>query len=97
MTINSVFGASLAASVLMSPLVLPVAQQEEKPRISAPVAVQARDEAANIVFDRLGRKVGRSLAVRPSESGELLAVTEQGEKPVAMVRGPDGLLRLVAE
>ncbi len=97
MTIYSVFGASLAASALMGQLLLPAAWKEEPAQPAAPRAIETRDEAANIVFDSLGRKIGRSLAVRPSETGELVAVTEQGEKPVAMVRGPDGLLRLVAQ
>ncbi len=78
-------------------MIIPAARQEDKPRASAPAVVQTRDEPAIVVFDRLGRKIDRSLAVRPSATGQLLAVTEQGERPVAMVRGPDGLLRLVAE
>lgn len=97
MTIYSVFGASVAASALMVQLLWPVVHSPEPQ--SAPSAitrVAAGDEAANIVFDRAGDKIGRTSAIRRSETGELLAVTDEGQMPVAMVRGPDGMLRLVA-
>lgn len=99
MTIYSVFGTSVAASALMGQLLWPVVQRSE-PQAPAPSAVSrvaVGDEAANIVFDRAGHKIGRSFAIRHSETGELLAITDQGEKPVAMMRGPDGMLRLVAQ
>lgn len=98
MTIYSVFGASLAASALMGPLLLPVAQRDMQPE-RAPIVAAKLDESAATIFDRQGQKIGRSVEVVPAADGDLVAVMDQGKtaKPVAMVRGPDGVLRLVAE
>lgn len=98
MTIYSVFGASLAASALMGQLLLPASTNADV----APVAriashVSAPDESAQTLFDRDGRRVGQSVMIMPSGNGDLVAMTEQGAKPVAMMRGADGMLRLVVQ